>query len=52
MLVEERRRQVEHLDLLVFDKLELAQTVNRISRAGQIKRELVSHYLRLVWSVS
>jgi DNA-binding NarL/FixJ family response regulator len=36
MLVDERRRRAEQLDLRVFDKLELAQTVDRVSRAGRI----------------
>jgi hypothetical protein len=37
VLVDERRRRAEQLDLLVFDKLELAQTVDRVSRAGCVR---------------
>jgi DNA-binding NarL/FixJ family response regulator len=36
VLVDERRRRAEQLDLRVFDKLELSQTVDRVSRAGRL----------------
>jgi DNA-binding NarL/FixJ family response regulator len=36
ILVDERRQRAELLDLRVFDKLELAQTVDRVSRVGRI----------------
>jgi DNA-binding NarL/FixJ family response regulator len=36
MLVDERRRQANQLNLPVFDKLELAQTVDLVSRARPI----------------
>jgi DNA-binding NarL/FixJ family response regulator len=35
-LVDERRRRAEDLGLRVFDKLELAQTVDLVSRARRI----------------
>jgi hypothetical protein len=36
MLVDERRRQAEQLNLRVFDKLDLPETVDRVSRARRI----------------
>jgi DNA-binding NarL/FixJ family response regulator len=36
VLVDDRRRRAEQLNLCVFDKLELAQTVDRVSRAGRV----------------
>jgi DNA-binding NarL/FixJ family response regulator len=36
IFVEERRQRARQLDLRVFDKLELAQTVDRVSRVGRV----------------
>lgn len=43
MLVDERRRQAEQLNLRMFDKLELTQTIESVVRVGRLGRRRGAH---------